>query len=134
MTEKTIEIEKQETETTEKTEQAQPRRRYAPKVDIYEVDNEIIMAVDMPGVGEEQVDITLEKNILTIQGIVDPVSLAGHTIKYREYGEGNYRRAFALSEEINRDSIEATMANGVLRLTLPKIEEAKARKIMVRAE
>ena len=134
MTENTIEN-KEMTETTdvsEIAERSQLRRRYIPRTDIYETDDAVYIALDMPGISQDQVDLTLEKDILTIAGSIQDNPLADHELKYREYRIGDYRRTFRLSDEVNQDAIEASMKNGVLRLTLPKAEEVKARKIEVR--
>ncbi len=134
MIDQTLELEKQEVETTSEIEKPRLRRRYTPRVDIYEVDNSVFMTADMPGVADEGVEITIEKNLLTIRGDVETSLPEGYELNYREYRVGDYERSFSLSDEIDRDQIEATMKNGVLRLTLPKNEEAKARKIEVRTE
>lgn len=114
-------------------EQTRDRRVFVPRVDIYESGDDLIVVADMPGVDENNVDITLEQDRLTIVGRVDPVTPNGYTLAYAEYAEGDYRRTFTLSNEIDRDHIEATMSNGVLRLRLPKAAPAKARKIAVKA-
>jgi HSP20 family molecular chaperone IbpA len=88
----------------------------------------------MPGVDESSVDITLEKNVLTIEGRVEWERPEGYELAYAEYGVGDYHRTFALSNEVDQSRIEATVRNGVLRLVLPKSEVAKTRKIAVRAE
>ena len=134
MTEQTLEIEKQDKENTKAIERVQPQRRFIPRVDVFENEEAVFVTVDMPGVSEQAVDLTLEKNILTITGQIDDVLPESFDISYREYRSGDYRRSFALSDEIDRENIEAVMKNGVLRLTLNKVEEAKARKIEVRAE
>jgi len=86
----------------------------------------------MPGVDDKSVEITLEKNILTITGRVEPLQNNGHRLDYAEYDIGDYQRAFALSEEVARDGITATVKNGVLKLTLPKAPQARTRKIEVK--
>ncbi len=134
MTEQTLEIQKQDVETATTVERTHPRRRFIPRVDIFENDDAVFLTIDMPGVGENSVDLTLEKNILTIQGEIEDILPDDYRLTYREYRVGDYVRTFALSDEVNRDQIEALMKNGVLRVTLPKAEEAKARKIEVRAE
>ncbi len=114
-------------------EQTRDRRVFVPRVDIYESGDDLILVADMPGVDESNVDITLEQDQLTIVGRVDPMMPDGYTLAYAEYAEGDYRRTFTLSNEIDREHIEATMSNGVLRLRLPKAAPAKARKIAVKA-
>jgi HSP20 family molecular chaperone IbpA len=126
-------ITKKESTAPEGVEHTRERKVYAPAVDIYEKGDNIMLIADLPGVDEKSVDITLEKNILSIRGYVAPVELNGHKLVYAEYGDGDYYRTFTLSNEINRDKIEAVVKNGVLMLTLPKAETAKTRKIAVTA-
>lgn len=128
MTEKTMEIEKQESEAPARTER---RWTYRPRVDIHEMDEEVIVFADIPGVDESSLDITLEKNVLTVRGSVEVPSLENYRLAHAEYRAGDYVRSFTLSDTIDRDNIEATVKNGVLRLSLPKAEAAKARKIAV---
>lgn len=109
------------------------RRSYMPRVNIYETSEEIVLIADMPGVDERSVDITLEKNVLTIHGSVTAIDAEGYALVYAEYGEGDYERSFTLSNQIDQDNIEAIVSNGVLNLHLPKAEVAKAKKIAVRA-
>lgn len=127
-----LEIQKQEAEEMEGVERTRTRRVFIPKVDIYEEGDTVYLLADMPGVNEESVDITLEKNILTITGLVD-TEMEDYGLAYSEYRVGDYERTFALSDEVDRNKIEATVSDGVLRLTLPKAEEAKARKIAVQS-
>ena len=128
----TVEAEKQEI-TTEGAERTRTRRAYIPRVDIYETEDALFMLADMPGVDENSVDITLEKNVLSINGYVEPAQPDNYSLAYAEYGVGDYQRSFTLSDEIDRDKIEAIVQNGVLRLHLPKAGPAKTRKITVKA-
>jgi len=123
----------QDEQLLEKPEQTRNRRVYSPRVDIFEKDNTIVLLADMPGTDETNINISLEKNILTITGEVDVQQRQGYQLEYAEYGVGDYSRSFTVSEDIDRDKIEATVKNGVLRLTLPKAEAAKPRRIDVRA-
>lgn len=116
------------------TERTRSRKIYVPKVDIYETKDETVLVADMPGVDETSVDITLEKNILTITGSVEPDSYKDHTMAYAEYDVGDYQRAFTISDEVNREKIKASVKQGVLRLTLPKAEPVKAKKITIKGE
>ncbi len=106
---------------------------HAPHVDIYEGRDQIILLADMPGVDAQSVDISIEDGILTITGTVERVDTKNRHFLYSEYDEGDYQRSFTLTEEIDRDRIDATVKNGVLRLTLPKLDQVKARKIEVKA-
>lgn len=107
---------------------------YVPKADIYETQEQLLILADMPGVKEDNLDITLEQNILTIYGKVERDELEGFTLAYSEYGVGDYRRVFALSNEIDREGIQATLKNGVLKLVLPKSKRAMPKKIAISIE
>jgi len=106
---------------------------YTPDVDIMERGDSIVVVTDMPGVDEASVDVTLEKNVLTIYGKVEPEIPENHQLSHREYGVGDYQRSFTVSDEIDRDKIQATVKNGVLRLVLPKAKMAQTTKISVKA-
>jgi HSP20 family protein len=119
---------------TEKGELTREKNVYTPAVDIMERKDDIVLLADMPGVDETSVDITLEKDVLTIYGKVDTKTSGEYTLYLSEYGTGDYQRVFTLTEEVDRDKIQATVKNGVLRLVLPKAEAVKTRKIAVKPE
>jgi len=129
-----MEIQHQESAPTEEMERTRARRCFVPKADIYETDNEIIVLADIPGANEKKVDITLEKNILSISATIEPVRTNGYELTYAEYEEGDFQRSFRLSDEIDRDRIEAAVRDGVLQLRLPKAQGAAARKITVQTK
>lgn len=108
-------------------------RIYRPLTDIVETDQGVSMMIEMPGVGPEDVEITLENRVLTIRGRVHPTRPETLELVHAEYGEGDFERAFTLSEDFDPDRIEAELRNGVLTLTLPRAPEAQPRKIAVRA-
>jgi HSP20 family protein len=126
----------QETEKQEVAESGAERTRdrvaFVPRVDIYETNDGIFLVADMPGVDEKSVDITLEKDVLTIDGYVEPVAPEGYRLAYAEYRVGDYQRRFTLSDQIDRDGIEAMMKDGVLRLHLPKAAPT-TKKVAVKA-
>jgi len=124
---------KKEVATTQREERTRERRVYVPSVDIIEGKDETTVIADISGVDESFVDITLEKNILEIYGKVDPDIPQEMSLVISEYGIGDYHRRFTLSDEIDRDRIQATVKNGVLKLLLPRAEKAKTRKIEVKA-
>lgn len=128
------EAHKQEVETVNGAERTRARRAYVPRVDIYETNAEIVVVADMPGVDENSVDITLEKNVLNINGLVEAERPDNYGLAYAEYEAGDYQRNFTLSNEIDQDNIQATVKNGVLRLHLPKAGPAKAKKIAIKGE
>ena len=127
-----MEVQKQEETPAEEMERTRSRRSFVPRADIYETEKEIIVLADVPGANEKTVDITLEKNVLSITAYVEPTIPSGFEIAYAEYEEGDYQRSFRLSDEIDRDKIEAVVSEGVLRLKLPKAQEARSKKITVK--
>ena len=130
---KTMEVQKEEVTTPEDTERTRECRCFVPRADIYEVDDQIVIVADVPGANEKSVEVTLEKNVLTINAYVDPVEMEGYSLVFAEYEVGDYQRSFKLSDEIDRNKIQATIKDGVLRLYLPKAAAAQARKISVKA-
>ncbi|HLX64030.1 MAG TPA: Hsp20/alpha crystallin family protein [Planctomycetota bacterium] len=114
------------------SECAATRKVFMPRADIFETAENFVIIADMPGVDEKSVDITLEKNVLTIHGKVESLAPEGYEAAYKEYEEGDYERAFTLTDAVDREGIQALVKNGVLRLTLPKAGPAKARKIEVK--
>lgn len=127
------ELTKQESTFPAEIEQTRNRRTFVPKVDIYERGDDTILLANMPGVDEKSIDINLDKNVLTITGRVEAEEPDHHRLAYAEYDTGDYQRSFTLSNEINTNKIDAIVKNGVLRLVLPKAEEAKPKKIAVKA-
>jgi HSP20 family molecular chaperone IbpA len=127
-----LETVKEEVELTEGAERTRPRRVFIPRASIYEVGDEIKILVDMPGVKAENIDITMEKNELKINGTVSFDAPEGYSLVYREYSMGDYERSFVLPADIDREKVDAVIKDGVLRLTLHRAEEFKARKIDVK--
>src|SRR5512135_138483 len=133
MTDTSRDLVKKEAGVPEGVERTKPRKVFKPDVDIIEEKEETVLTADLPGVDEKSLDITLEKNVLTIRGRVEPEIRASLRLAYGEYEVGDYERAFTLSDEVDRDKIQASIKNGVLKLVLPKAAEAKARKIAIAA-
>lgn len=133
MNEDVKDTQKQVAQTPVETERTKNRKVFVPKVDIHETKESMVLIADMPGVDETSIDITLEKNILTLTGSVEPLHFEGYSLAYSEYDVGDYQRAFTISDEVDRDKIEATVKNGVLKITLCKAEQAKAKKIAITA-
>lgn len=106
---------------------------YRPDTDIYETEDHVVVVADMPGVGPDDVEVTLENQVLTIRGRVAGHVHEGYREVYAEYGVGDFERAFTLSEEIDRDHIKASHKDGVLTVELSKVAAAKAKKISVQA-
>jgi HSP20 family molecular chaperone IbpA len=130
MAEKTVAMTETQEEREVQPEGTRTRERYvSPPVDIYEVDNGLMVMADVPGVTQEQLEIRVDNHILTIRGQVSGKSMSGST--YREYELVSYFRQFELSDKVDESKITADLKHGVLTLNLPKAEEAKPRKIAV---
>ena len=132
MTTETKELQVQNNEQTG-VARSRSRRTFIPRTDIYETGDRMVLVADMPGIDENSVDISVEKNILTIRGQVESPEFDDFSLAYGEYAAGDYQRSFTLSSYIDLDKIEATVKDGVLRLWLPKTEVAKARQITVKS-
>jgi HSP20 family molecular chaperone IbpA len=133
MAEATYDVKKDEAQTPDRVERTHTRRVFRPRVDIWEDEDAVTVTADMPGVGEEGVEITLEQDLLTIRGAAKHDQPADHTLAYGEYEVGHYERSFTVTEQIDRDKVEATMKDGVLTLTLPKVKPEPPKKIQVKA-
>jgi HSP20 family protein len=126
-------VQQQTPAATEGGQRMPPRPVFLPPADIYETRDSIVVMADMPGVSPDGVDITLERRVLTIRGRSVANEHSGYQRVYNEYADGDYERVFTLSENIDRDRIEATLKDGVLHLVLPKAEAARPRKIELKA-
>jgi HSP20 family molecular chaperone IbpA len=113
-------------------EQTRSGRVYTPATDIFENENSITVLADMPGVRAEDLKIDLRESVLTLTGLVTPPESAKESDVLREYQTGTFFRQFTLAETIDQAKIDAKLANGVLRLELPKVEKARPRQITVR--
>lgn len=111
-----------------------PHRLFRPPVDIRETEDAVLIDLDMPGVDPGDVDVTLENRVLTIRGHITDGAREGWTPVFREYGEGDYQRAFTVSEDVDVESIKANCRRGVLHLELPKAAEVRPRRIKVRGD
>lgn len=107
-----------------------------PAVDVTETDETILVEAELPGVKPEDLDITVEGNMLTIRGETKEEvekKEEGRRI-YRERRYGSFCRSFTLPVAIKADEAEAEFEDGVLKLSLPKEEEAKRKSITVKSE
>ncbi len=123
--------EKQEVSTP--AEQTRPGLVFTPQVDIFETEKTLVLLADMPGVRAADLNIDLRDDTLTLTGDVKPFEGSDENDILIEYEVGKYYRQFALSEIIDQEKIDAQIQDGVLRLTLPKIEKATPRKITVQS-
>jgi HSP20 family molecular chaperone IbpA len=121
----------QKREVEKKQESTVPARAYVPVTDIFETDAALMLALEMPGVDREKVNVELESGVLTIEGQINFAKYEGLYPVYTEYNIGNYARSFQLSSDIDQDRISAAFKDGVVMLTLPKAARAQPRRIKV---
>jgi HSP20 family molecular chaperone IbpA len=106
---------------------------YRPLADIVETKEGVAVRMEMPGVGADDIEISLERRVLTVRGRGRVTRPKGYRLIYAEYGEGDYERTFVLSQDIDEERIAAEMKDGVLNLVLPRSEAAKPKRIQVRS-
>lgn len=110
-------------------------RGMAFPVDAYATDDEFVILVAAPGISAEDFQITVEKNTVNIAATIPSVAKSDHakgaTWYLRELPSGSFQRSLTLPMDVDSGRTEATFENGVLRLTLPKAETARARQIQV---
>ena len=122
-------VEKTDIEKSDETTWA--AKTYQPAVDIWETEDALLLAADVPGVTRDNVELDMRDDTLTIKAQVGANAYEGLRPLYGEYNIGNFYRRFSLGEVIDRDKISADLKDGVLTVTLPKREKAKPRKIVV---
>lgn len=115
-----------------RAENVNERPAVAPRVDVFENDNEILLFADLPGVTSNDLRIDLEKERLTIEARRSNTEEQG-TELLAEYRPADYRRTFLVPRSIERDKIDAELKAGVLKLRLPRADALKPRSIPIRA-
>ncbi len=109
------------------------RRFFQPSVRIVESQDAVELIAVVPGADENSTDLTIENDTLTLTARVADEGPEGHRVVYSELRNGDYRRTFRLPEAIDRARIEAKVKDGILRVHLPKVEQAQTRKVSVLA-
>ncbi|MCC5814621.1 MAG: Hsp20/alpha crystallin family protein [Leptospira sp.] len=115
-----------------KSSPARRERVHAPSVNVYENEKEAIFILDMPGVSETDLDISLDKGLLSIEGKINIISKDGYRKEYSESKVDVYRRKFNLGKLVDADNAVAKFSNGQLHLRLPK-QEPQKKKITIQA-
>lgn len=103
-----------------------------PPVDVFEDESGITLLADLPGVSRERLGVRVDGDSLFIEATAAATGPDNMELVYGEAQVASYRRQFTLSRELDTARIEAALKDGVLRLTIPKLEEAKPRRIEVR--
>jgi HSP20 family protein len=108
------------------------RGAWAPSVDIYENKDQIVIEAELPGMKQEDFDLTIENNVISLRG-ERKFEKTDESDNYHrvERSYGSFTRSFTLPQTVSADEAKAEYTNGVLRVTLPKREEVKSRRIEV---
>jgi HSP20 family protein len=113
------------------------QRSFVPSLDVVERADAYVISAELPGVDASAVDISFENNTLTLSGTKQPSVVAQEKDELRVYTaerlSGSFERAVRLPEYVEGDKIEASYTNGVLTITVPKAQAARARKIQINA-
>ncbi len=105
---------------------------WAPSVDIYETENELVLTAEVPGIAEKDIEIRVEDNTLQLRGERKFEKETKEENYHRiERSYGSFYRAFTLPNSIDPESIKAEHENGVLRITMPKRQELKPRTVKI---
>jgi HSP20 family protein len=123
-----------QTNLDRKTTPAADAPAMVPAVNVLENEAGILLQADLPGVSRDTLHIRVDGETLTVEGQVSLDEVKGLDPVYAEVRTAQYKRSFVLSRDLDTSRIDATMKNGVLTLTVPKLERAKPRRIPVRAE
>lgn len=109
---------------------------WTPAADLFETSDEFVLEMELPGFDNEDIEVTVERGILTVTGRRTAESEAdnGERVNYhvRERSFERFSRSFSLPQSVNADDVDAQYKNGILRVTLPKVAEAKPRQITVK--
>jgi HSP20 family molecular chaperone IbpA len=129
---KEVTIMSNEMQTRQPETQAPAAPHVVPPVDIFEDDTGITVLADLPGVSRDRLGVRVDGDSLSVEGTAEITGPSQMELVYGEAQLAVYRREFGLSRELDASRIEAQLKDGVLRLTIPKAEEARPRRIEVR--
>ena len=127
---KSLEVQ-QKKELVTKGEKTVPARYYVPTTDIVETPDALVLTMEVPGVDRKDIDVKIENDVLRVEGRIDAAKYDGLEPLYTEYNVGPFARTFALSHLIDQQHIGAALRDGVLTLTLKKVERAQPRQIQI---
>lgn len=104
-----------------------------PAMNIYDLDDSIVVAVEAPGLTKESLTAEARENILTITGKREPTDFGDAAVLREERFGGEFRRTLRIPFKVHNEKIEASIKNGILLVRMPKLEEAKAKRIAIHA-
>ena len=106
-----------------------------PKIDMRETKGSVVVKAELPGIAEEEIDVEILDNIMTISGEKkSDVEEEKEGYFYKESHTGTFSRSFTLPSEVKAEKAEAEMKNGILTITIPKVEAKKAKKVAIKAK
>lgn len=117
------------TQKAEVTRREQEAQTFVPPADIWEAEERVVIRMDMPGVGKNDVDIRVDRDTLNVKGTI--VGEPAGSLIYEEQRLGDFERQFSLSDDLDREKISAQMDAGVLTITVGRAEKVKPRKIEI---
>ena len=118
-------------QSQEQPHKQQQQRHVVPPVDVFETESSITLLADLPGVPRDGLNLRVDGETLVLEATAAAIGPDGMELVYGEAQCPAYRRHFTLSRELDTSRIEAQLRDGVLRLTIPKAEEARPRRIEV---
>jgi HSP20 family protein len=130
MSNQSLEVQ-QKKEVVTKGEKTVPARYYVPSTDIYETNDALHVVMEVPGVDRKNIDVKLENDELHVEARLDFSNYDGMDPLYTEYNVGHFARSFSLSQHIDQSNIAANLSDGVLTLTLKKVQRAQPRRIEI---
>jgi len=105
--------------------------RVVPPTDLWETDDAFVVEMEVPGFRRDDLDVAIEKGALTVAGRRDIDAAEDRELHLQERSAGRFRRGFSLPASVRTDEVTAKVDHGVLRVHLPKAEEARTKKIEV---
>lgn len=109
---------------------------WTPAADLYENEDAFVLEMELPGFDLDDIELTMERGVLTVAGsrsVQESEETEGRTYHLRERSVDRFTRSYALPRSVNAEDIDASFAEGVLTVTLPKAPEARPRRIEVKA-
>lgn len=119
---------------TQASGESTPRWFCTPPIDIFDTEEGLVLRADLPGVTDDNLELQVEDNRLTLLGKVTPPVPENAQLIYQEYRVGDFLRSFILSDDIDHDRITAKLSDGVLEVTLPRVAAKQPRKIQIRTQ
>lgn len=130
MTDQSLQVQEKK-ELVPKGEKTVPARYFLPATDIYEANDALTVVMEVPGVDRKDIEVRLENDELHVEARLDLSKYEGMEPLYTEYNVGHFSRTFSLSQKIDQQQITASLDDGVLTLTLKKVQEVLPRRIEI---